>query len=343
MLSVETVPPRQALIGLVEASWVSMAIRAMATLRLADHLHDGALLIADLAQATDTDPQALSRLIRALDILDLCTINAEASVELTPAGLELQSCQPGSLHDYALAMTAPWMTRAWEELATSVKTGSPAFPDVHGMSCWAYFGSHPADAATFDGAMTGGSPDRAQVILDHCDLASVETIVDVGGGRGELLATVLAHAPGVRGVLADLPDVLAGAPPVLERAGVSERCTLAAIDFFEGVPAGGDAYILALVIHDWPDDAAVSILENCHRAMTPGSRLWIVEHVVSDAPQPTHVARHVALLDLAMLVLLGSRERTNQQFRDLLERAGFQYVSTRTSDSGFSVIEGIRT
>ena len=191
--------------------------------------------------------------------------------------------------------------------------------------------------------MTGGSPDRAQVILDHCDLASVETIVDVGGGRGELLATVLAHAPGVRGVLADLPDVLAGAPPVLERAGVSERCTLAAIDFFEGVPAGGDAYILALVIHDWPDDAAVSILENCHRAMTPGSRLWIVEHVVSDAPQPTHVARHVALLDLAMLVLLGSRERTNQQFRDLLERAGFQYVSTRTSDSGFSVIEGIRT
>ena len=338
VLGTEGLPPREAVMQMVNASWISHAIRAMAALGLADHLAHGPRTVQELAEASGTHAPTLTRLLRTLAAIGLCVTDVRGGVSLTPRGDMLRSDVPNTARPYVLAIHAPHVEQAWVELPETVRTGEPAFPRVHGTNFWEFLSDHPAEGAVFDAAMTGGSDQRARVLLTARDLSGLGTLVDVGGGQGRLLAIALTANPGLRGVLIDRPEVLPAAQAFLAEAGVLDRCDLVSGDILESVPQGGDAYVLSAIIHDWPDEQATAILRACHRAMRPGARLWLIEGVV----RPDDAYDRTRRLDLLMLVLFGAKERTAEEFRALLESAGFAWVGIHSTDSPPSVVEAVR-
>ena len=338
VLGTEGLPPREAAWRLVTASWITHAVRAMAVLGLADHLADGPRTAGELAEATHADPRAMADLLRALAGLGLLQHDEAGRARLTPVGECLRADAPGSLRPAALAIMAPDTERAWHELPEAVRTGAAVFPRVHGVGFWDYLAAHPEEEARFDAAMTSGADARARALLAARDLAGLGTLVDVGGGEGRLLAVALAATPGLRGVLFDRPEVLPRAEAYLGAAGVRERCKLVGGDFFAAVPPGGDAYVLAQIVHDWPDEQAVAILRACHRAMAPGARVWLVEQVI----EPGDAFASAKLLGLLMLVNFGARERTAEEYRALLEAAGFAEVAALPGAPPWGIVEAVR-
>jgi hypothetical protein len=338
-------PPRAVVSQMATAYWTSQAVRAMAVLGLADHLATGSRTAEDLAEESGAHAPSLGRLLRALVALGLCERAAAGRVRLTPLGEAMRSDVPDSARSYVLMITAPWVERGWEELPHAVRTGEPTFPRVHSVGFWDYLAAHPEEGALFDAAMSGGASARAEALLAACDLSSVGTVVDVGGGQGRLLAGLLATVPGLSGVLFDRPEVVAGADAVLRTEGVADRCAVVGGDFFVAVPPGGDAYVLAQIVHDWPDAEALAILSACHRAMAPGARLWVIEQVLppEDGPDPSERAG-LTLLDLNMLVLFGGgQERTAEEYRQLLGAAGFDEVAVVPAEgTPWSVVEAVR-
>ena len=337
-MDTENVAPEVAMRRLIFGGWASQALRTMVFLDLADHLAGGPLSADDLADAAGVDAGALKRLLAVLATLGLCEHTGSA-VALTPLGSLLRTDTHGSLKAIASLLTAPWMARVWEALPDAVRTGRPVFQDVHGKGVWEYLTENQEQAAVFDAAMTGGADQRAAAVLEACDLSMVETTVDVGGGQGRLLAAVLAAHPEMRGVVVDRAEVLVAAGSVLAAADVTDRCELTAADFFESVPDGGDVYILAQIIHDWPDHDALEILRVCAAAMEPGARLLLVEQVL-----PSGGARHAvpALMDVNMLVMLGGKERTTEEYEALLETSGFAGTVVTPTSGMWSVVEATR-
>ena len=338
VLGTESLPPRDAALELVSASWIAHTARAMAVLGLADHLAAGPRTVGELAEASGTYAPTLARLLRALIALGLCAQDGAGRVRLTPVGEFLRSDVPGSVRPFALGVMAPHVERAWHELPEAVRTGDAAFPRVHGRGFWDYLAAHPEEGARFDAAATGGVDARGRALLAARDLSGLGTLVDVGGGQGGLLAAALTAVPGLRGVLFDRPEVLPGAEAFLAAAGVRERCDLVGGDFLAELPPGGDAYVLAVVVHDWPDEQAVAILRTCHRAMAPGARVWLVEQVLA----PGDANDRVKFGDLLMLVTFGAKERTAEEYRALLEAAGFAGVAVHAGEPPWSVVEAVR-
>lgn len=338
VLGTEEMPPEEAAWQMVTASWIAHVVRAMAVLGLADHLALGPRTTDELAEATGANAQALARLLRALVGLGLCAHDLEGRLRLTPVGEFFRADAPGSVRPFALAIVAPYMERAWGELPEAVRTGKPVFPDIHGLSFWDYLSAHPEEGVRFDAAMTGGADERGRALLAARDLSGLGTLVDVGGGQGRLLAVALAAVPGLRGVLFDRPEVLPGAEAFLTTAGMADRCDLVGGDFFTAVPTGCDAYVLAQIVHDWPDEQAVAILRACHRAMAPGARVWLVEQVI----EPGAAYARAKLLDLLMLALFGAQERTAAEYRALLEAAGFEWRGVHPGEPPWSVVEAVR-
>jgi hypothetical protein len=330
--------PRAAVMQMATASWVTHIVRAMAALGLADHLGSSPRTVDELAEATGTHAPTLTRFLRALAALDLIAHDEAGRVRLTPRGETLRSDASASLRPYALALAAPHVERAWHDLPEALRTGRPSFPQVHGLDFWDYFTAHPEEGVLFDAAMTGSGDLRTQALPTAVDLSMIGTLVDIGGGQGRLLAAALTAAPSLHGILFDRPEVLPGAEAFLVATGVRDRCELVAGDFFTTVPEGGDAYVLAHIIHDWPDEEAVAILRTCRRGMAPGARLWLVEQVI----QPGDAYNRAKLLDMLMLVLFGAQERTAAEYQGLLEAAGFGQFAVYPTDSPFSVIEGVR-
>jgi hypothetical protein len=202
---------------------------------------------------------------------------------------------------------------------------------VHGVDLFGYLAGDPEDAAVFDAAMESVSSNFLVSVLDAYDVARFRTIVDVGGGTGTFLAAALSASPHSRAILFDTPQVLRGAPPVLEAAGVADRCELVPGDFFVSVPSGGDLYVLSNIIHDWDDEAAVRILRRCRAAMTASSRLLLVELVLPDdlAPSPAK------LYDLEMLALTpNGRHRTGDEYRALAEKADLKVTNVAPASLG---------
>jgi len=200
-----------------------------------------------------------------------------------------------------------------------------------------YLSANAGAAATFNEAMASSTELAARAVAEAYDLSRVGTIVDVGGGTGAFLAVILTATPGARGILFDRPGVVAGASRILTRAGVADRCAVVAGDFFETVPRGGGAYILSWVIHDWDDDRAVTILENCRRAMADDARLLIIEQVVPPGNEPSLSK----LYDLQMLALAGGRERRADEYRALLAAADLELARIVPTSAPRSVIEAL--
>jgi O-methyltransferase domain/Dimerisation domain len=334
--SPQQVPPPVALHRLMSGHWIAQAIFVAAQLGVADYLTDGPQHADALAQSVGAHPGALYRLLRALASVGVFTEIAPQRFALTPIGTSLQTGITGSLH--ALALTGNVLDwEAWGQLLYCVKTGEPAFQHVHGMDPFTYFQHHPEVGKIFDEAMTGFVTENSLAVVTAYDFTPFTTIVDVGGGHGALMVAILQASPATRGVILELPSVLDGARATLEAAGLLSRCDCVAGDFFASVPAGGDAYILASIIHDWDTERSLTILRNCRRAMTNDAKLLLEEMVIPPGDAPFFGK----WLDLEMLACFGGQERTEAEYQALLAAAGFQLTRIVPTHTPSSVIEAV--
>jgi hypothetical protein len=240
--------------------------------------------------------------------------DAERRFSLTPLGQCLCSAAAQSVGPYATLVCRPHQWRAWGDLLHSVRTGENAYRHVHGVDPWEYISEHPEEGAIFDRAMTANSHGITEAVVAAYDFSPFGRVVDVGGGQGRLLAALLATHRAMRGILLDRPEVVAHAQPVLGASGVANRCELVSGNFFEAVPAGGDAYVIKLILHDWDDAASLRILAACRRACGPQARLLVMERVVA----PPNEGEETKISDLHMLVSPGGQERTRKEFAALL-------------------------
>jgi hypothetical protein len=323
------------MVRLVGGFQVSQAIHTAVVLGLPDHLSTGPKSASDLAMATRTDPASLYRLMRALAAVGVIHEDDQRRFELTAMGTALRTDVTRSLAPIVRLQCRSSHWQAWDNLLHAVRTGATSFEYVHGSDAWKFRAEHRDEGDAFDNAMAAFAHQVADAFLEVCDFSHVRHVVDVGGGDGTLLARVLEANPHVRATLLEQPHVVERARRVMDEADVSGRCELIGGDFFEGIPSGGDVYLLKWILHDWDDAAAVGILRSCRRAMTTDCRLMIVEHLVG----PRCSSSTVMLRDLQMLVVTGGRERTRDEFEHLLSAAGFVVRSLMPTSSPLWVIE----
>lgn len=315
-------PARKRLLGILAGSWVAQGLYALVTLGVPEALADGPRPVGQLADECGADAQALERLLRALALMGLFTQPSPGVFGLTSTTELLRGDVPGSVRLNAL-MQGDEIFRSFAEIMYTMRTGKPAFEKVYGSPFYAYLDANPTAAHTFNESMGDQRPPEA---LATCDLSTAGHVVDVGGGNGVLLAELLTARPHLRGTLLDLPDACRQARSRLADAGVAERAEVVEGSFFDGVPAGGDVYVLARVLHNWTDERAVDILHRVRAAMTPGARLIVLEELLPEQPTGRSAA---GLVDLLMLVTLEGRDRTAAEYRHLLASAGFTVTDVR--------------
>jgi len=330
-------PAHVQLIQMCAGAWVAAALYGAAKLGLADHLADGPRGALDLATATGTHAPSLYRFMRTLSSLGILTEGEEQRFALTPLGEALKTGAPGAARSTLIAFGGPAFWRSWEEIVYSLETGKPGFDKVWGMPIFDYFAQHPDEASHFSNAMVGFHGSEPPTVAEAYDFEGLQTIVDVGGATGNMLAALLSRHPGLRGVLFDLPHVVRDAPALLKARGVEARVTIETGSFFERVPAGGDAYLLSHIIHDWSEAQCLTILGHCREAMRPDGRLLIVETVLPEGNVP-HQGK---LQDLVMLVFPGGQERTEAEYRVLLGKAGFRLNRVVPTSSVVSIVEAV--
>ncbi len=324
---------RERVVQLVFGFFPAQVVQTLAQLGVPDALGDGSLDLDALVARTGAHPDALFRLLRAAAGLDLVDRTAEGTYALTSGGQLLRTGLPGSIGNLAQLFCGDVVWRAWGELEWSVRTGEPSFEKLTGRPAFAYMADDPAMNAVFTEAMAEGTRVAAPGIVAACDLTGVTTLADVGGGNGTLLAAFLDAHPHLRGILFDSPS---GATAI-----VDERCEVVTGDFFVSVPSA-DAYLLKSVIHDWDDERSVTILSRVREAMPARGVLFLVEPILRDEPQALAEQRILLMSDLNMLVCAGGRERTQEQFADLLTAAGLRLTGvTPAADSGYSVMRAV--
>lgn len=317
---------------------ISQALSVAARLGIADLLADGPRSAEDLAAATDTHSLALYRLLRVLASEGVFTEKGDGRFALTPLAESLRANAPGSLHTRAIFDGAEGNWHAWGNLLKSIKNGEPAMQHTFGKDLFGYLKEHPYERKIFNEVMAAQTLAGARAVLEAYDFAGVDTLVDVGGGIGALLAAVLDVYPSMRGVLYDQSHVVVDARPRLAAAGVADRCETVGGDFFESVPMGGNAYMLKHILHDWDDDDCQRILENCRRAIAKDGRLLVIEVLIPSGNDPDYGK----YLDLQMLVVTkGGRERTQAEYRRLFESTGFALARMIETQSDICVIEGV--
>jgi hypothetical protein len=330
--------PRSAvLIQLMTTYWASQALYVAAKLGIADRLRDGPKRVEELAEETETDATSLRRLLRALACIRIFRELPDGRFDLTPLAERLQTAHPGSMRSMALCFGEPWNWRPFGELLYSVRTGAPAFDHVYGTSLFEFLSGDPEAGAIYDAGMTALATEGQGLAARTYDYSRAQTLVDVGGGHGTILASILKANPHLRGVLFDQPAVIERAREQLAAGGLADRCTAVGGDFFESVPEGGDAYLLSTVIHDWDDDRAALILRNCRRAMSRGARLLLAEAVIPPRNE-YHFGKH---MDLEIMVMYGGRERTEDEYRRLLAAEGFEIAQVIGTTSPFSLVEAV--
>lgn len=331
-------PPPEVMLRLITGYWVSQAVGVAARLGVADQLAAGPRGSDDLARAVGAQPQALHRVLRMLASIGVFGQPDPGVFALTPLGETLRSDSPDSVRNFAIAETAYGHWATWGRLLDSVKTGAPMAREALGGDLWEWYGQNPEEAAFFSAAMGNLATLAASELVRVYDCTAARTIADIGGAHGVLLAAALRANPDARGILFDLPHVIATAADALAGEGVAERCELVSGDFLEAVPDGADLHILKQILHDWDDEDATRLLTNCHRALAAGGKLLVVEMVVPADNRPGMAQA----MDLNMLVLLGGRERTEAEYRDLLEGGGFRLERVIPTHSPFQVIEATR-
>ena len=318
--SVPQLPPFVRIVQMATAYRFSRALYVAVELGIADQLKDGAKSAEDLAAATQTNADALFRLLRALATVGVFAEAGPREFALTPLSDVLRSDVPGSVRPLVLMLAGDVHWSVYKELGYSVRMGQPAFDHVFGQELWDYLSGHPELSMLVDQTMTVATRMVWPFIAGAYDFSKFETIIDIGGGAGELLAAILKQHKRPRGIVFDLPHAIehARAAALLPEG----RGELIAGSFFEAIPAGGDLYLMKMVVHDWPDEKARVILQKCRHAMSAKGTLLLIEGVVTSDPSSNLLKSS----DLEMLVLQNGRERTEEEFRNLLASAGFQLI-----------------
>jgi hypothetical protein len=331
--------PQFAVLQMIVGFWVSRAIYVAAKLGLADLVKDRPKTADELARLTGTHAPSLYRVLRALAGVGVFADDGQGRFAQTPLSETLRSDTPGSLRAMAMVELGQEHFPAWGNLMHSVKTGEIAFDNLFNQNAWEYYAQNPEEASNFNKSMKGLTEMINGAVLSAYDFSGVNKLVDVAGGTGGLISAILSIHPQMRGVLFDLPHVIAEAGPQLDAAGVRGRCETGSGDFFESVPAGGDAYVMKWIIHDWDDAKSTVILENISKAMNENGKLLLIESVVPEGNQPDLSK----FLDLDMMVMTGGRERTEAEFNSLLAASGFKLRRVIRTPSPVCVIEALRT
>ena len=333
----EEVPPHAQLIQMVTGFWVSRLVYAAAALDLAGHLADGPMSAAELAVPTHTHGPTLHRFMRTLASIGILTEDSSHRFSLTPLGEALKTGAPGSARATVLSFGGDRQWRSWEHLIYSLETGKTGMEKAFGVGSFDYFAQHPQEGSYFSESMVGFYGNEPPAVAAAYDFSRFQTVVDVGGGTGNLIAAVLGRHSGPRGILFDQSHTVKEAPALLEAQGIADRVLIDGGDIFEGIPRGGDAYLLSHVIHCWREDQCIMILNNCRKAMNPDGRILIVESVLPAGDTP-HLGK---MNDMVMLVLPGGQERTEEEYSTLLEKAGLRLTQVIPTESAASIIEAV--
>lgn len=325
----------QQLLKQMIGGWITQAIHVAADLGIADLLNDGPRTVEELAEQTGVHCDSLYRVLRALASVGIFNEDDSCSFSLTPLAENLLSDAPGSLRPFGIMMGAE-LYQSWGNLLYSVKTGEQGFEKRYGVPFFQYMTEHPDRHSIYDAAMMVYGIAETEPMLDAYDFSGFQTVVDVGGGHGRMLAAILNRHPEINGILFDLPAVTQRSRSIISGLGLSNRCQIVGGDFFTSLPAA-DAYVLRHIIHDWDDKEAISILRNCRNAMNPQGRILVVETVIPPLNEPCFGK----WLDLMMLIV-GGRERTEEQYRQLFAEAGLKLNRIVPTAHEISIVEGVR-
>ncbi|MGO8946444.1 MAG: methyltransferase [Ktedonobacterales bacterium] len=310
-------------------------LRVVATLHIADRIAAGTTKIEDLAQESGTDAGSLQRILQQLVSKGVFEEPSPGQFALNEASQMLRDDHPSRLRfGLDLDGIGNRFAYAWGSLPSAVRTGKPAYVEIFGRPFWDDLEAHPDIAASFDALMgpSGHAPPDPDVLVTP-SWESVQTVVDVGGGTGTLLAEILRTRPGIRGILLDLPRTVARSGETFEAAGVAERTTIVGQSFFDPLPAGADLYLLKSVLIDWPDQEAKAILRRCAEAARLNGRVVILGGVSPDADAGGRS------FDLLMMVLVGGKDRSLKEFRELAREAGLEVTAADRQPSGRFFVE----
>jgi hypothetical protein len=317
----------------------SAALYTAITLNVADHLASGPKDVSELARMSGANEDALFRVLRLLASLGVFAETGSRQFVLNPAAELLRKDVPGSLRGMAVFLPDPFHFRTYANLLDSVTTGRPAVDTTVGMPVFEYLAKNPDYSKVFNDAMTALSAPVIAAALEAYDFGQIGVLVDVAGGHGEVLLSILKKHANVRGVLTDVGHVIDGAKPRIAAAGLADRCRAVPCDFFRAVPEGGDAYIMKHIIHDWDDGRATTILKNIASAMgAKRGKVILLESVIAAGSAPDFGK----FLDIEMLAMPGGRERSADEFRALFAGAGFELTRVVPTKSPLSVVEAVR-
>lgn len=328
-------PPPAQLMNFIVGKWISKPIYVAAELGIADMLTENPKSIEELAQASQSHAPTLYRMMRALASVGIFSETEDNRFELTPMAEYLKA---GGMRSIALMFNADWSDNAWGYFLDSVKTGETAFEKAHGMPVSEWLEKNPRAADVFNEANAVKATNFSRAIVNAYDFSGITTLTDIGGGLGALIADILIANPLIKGLIADTPLVIQEAKKFIQAQGIKDRCEAIACDFFKKIPSGSDAYLMSNILHDWPDEQCRIILKNSYRAMSAESKLLVVEMVIPPGNEPS-VAK---LLDLEMLVTTGGRERTEKEYKTLLESSGFKLSRRIATQESICILEAIK-
>jgi O-methyltransferase domain len=334
-VSVTAGNPGDVVRGMITAGHLARVIQIAVRLGIPDLVADGGRTTPQLAAAAGTHSEALERMLRVLAAHDLCAKRERGTWGLTTLGETLRSDSPTACHRAALYWGLDSVRAAWDRLDDSLRTGLPAFSRANGRAFFQHMEGSGEDGRVFDEFMTANQRERAAPHADSIDCRNLRTVVDVGGGEGAFLIELAQRNQHLSGTVLELPHVAARARQKVTQEQLADRITVSEGSFFTTIPRGADAYVLSAILHDWPDEQALTILQACRAAMTDDAVLLIIEQVV-DSGEIT--SRFSALLDMAMLVLLGGKERSREEFGSLLAAADMEICAVTPTPTTFSIV-----
>jgi hypothetical protein len=317
------------LMQITNAFLVSRCLYVAAELAVADHISDAPQTSDALAKSSGSDAGALHRVLRVLASHGIFE-NKDGAWAHTEMSRLLRSDHPASMRDYIRMIGMPVFWRAWEHIEHTVRSGETGFKKIHPGGAFAYLAEHPHESSLFNAAMTAKSHGDIAAVLPAYDFSQFATIADIAGGRGHLLRAILKQCPNTHGILFDQPHVVTEVSP--EKG---EKLTVVSGSFFADKMPKADCYVLMNIIHDWADAESIKILSAIRRDMPQHARVLLIESVVPSSPEP-HLSKE---LDIVMMVLPGGRERTKEEYAELVSKCGLRLKRVVDTKSPYSIVE----